>query len=114
MRILNKAALGLVPALVAAAAFTTPAIASDAVPNPSVRTVSYSDLNLENQDGRVELQRRLVRAAKSICATNPVAESAAVRAEREACETETAAQFDAQIAAAIQANRARATAFASR
>ncbi len=114
MPVLKKAAVGLVPALVATVAFAAPALASEPAPFQSVRTVSYTDLDLENQDGRMELQRRLVRAAKSICATNPVTESAAVRAEREACETETAAQFDAQIAAAIQANRARATAFASR
>ncbi|MCG2839382.1 UrcA family protein [Sandaracinobacter sp. RS1-74] len=111
MSIFSKAAAGLA----AAALFTLPAIAADPASQPQgVRTVAFSDLNLETENGRLELQRRLVRAAKSICATNPVLESSAIRAERERCETETAAQFDAQIAAAIQANRARAEAYASR
>lgn len=111
MRILTKTVLSLV----SAAALAVPAIAAEpATSYQSVRTVAFSDLDLESSNGRLELQRRLMRAAKSICATNPVTESAAVRAEREACETETAAQFDAQITAAVQANRARATAYASR
>ena len=110
MRTLTKTALSLV----AAAALAAPALATESAQFHPVRTVAYSDLNLESADGRLELQRRLNRAARSLCATNPVAESAGIRAERERCETETAAQFDAQIAAAIQANRARATAFASR
>jgi UrcA family protein len=110
MRILTKTALSLV----AIAAIAAPAAAAEPSSYTNVRTVAYADLNLESDNGRVELQRRLMRAAKSLCATNPVAESAAVRAEREACEVETAASFDAQITAAVQANRARATAYASR
>lgn len=109
MRTLKIAAIGFT----AIAALATPALAEPAN-FQSVRTVAYTDLNLESADGRLELQRRLMRAAKSICATNPVLDSAAVRAEREACEADTAAQFDAQITAAVQANRARATAYASR
>ena len=112
MRTFIIAAVGF--AAFAAPAFTASALASEPVVNPSVRTVAYTDLNLESPDGRLELQRRLTRAAKSICATNPVLDSAAVRAERQACEADTAAQFDAQITAAVQANRARATAYASR
>ena len=99
--------------LVAAAALAAPAAAADLSGVPGVRSVSYSDLNLESADGRAQLERRLVRAAKSICATNPALESSAVRAERERCEAETAAQFDAQIASAIQSSRARKAAFAS-
>ena len=96
--------------LVSAAALAVPAVAAD----PQVtRAVQFTDLNLESDAGRTELQRRLVRAAKSMCDTNPVLESATVRAERERCETATAAQFEGQIAAAIQANRARSTAYAS-
>lgn len=110
MRILTKTALSLV----AIAAIAAPATATEPASYQSVRTVAYADLNLESGDGRAELQRRLLRAAKSLCATNPVAESAAVRAARETCEAETAASFDAQITAAVQANRARATAYASR
>lgn len=99
--------------LVAAAALAVPAAAAESSPMSGVRSVSYADLNLENLDGRAELQRRLTRAAKSICATNPALESSAIRAEREQCERETAAQFDNQITAAIQSNRARKAAFAS-
>jgi UrcA family protein len=78
------------------------------------RQVSYGDLNLESEAGRATLQKRLVRAAKSMCATNPVLDSAAVRAERERCEAETAAQFETQVASAIQASRAKNTALVSR
>ena len=99
--------------LVAAAALAMPAAAADLGDAPGVRSVSYSDLNLESADGRAQLQRRLTRAAKSICATNPALESSAIRAERERCESETAAQFDTQIASAIQASRARKASFAS-
>lgn len=77
------------------------------------RQVSFGDLNLESDAGRATLQKRLVRAAKSMCATNPVMDSAAVRAERERCETATAAQFEGQMSAAVQTNRARTTALAS-
>lgn len=108
MRIFTLAAIGFT----AIAALAAPALAEQAF--QPVRTVAYTDLNLESADGRVELQRRLMRAAKSLCATNPVLDSAAVRAEREACEAATAAQFDAQITAAVQANRARTTAYVSR
>ena len=100
--------------LAVAAVLAAPAVAAEPVSYQSVRTVAFADLNLETDAGRLELQRRLTRAAKSICATNPVLDSGAVRAEREACEVETAAQFDAQITAAVQANRARATSYASR
>lgn len=110
MRMFSMTTLGLV----AAAALAAPAVAAEPVPYQSVRTVAYADLNLESGEGRLELQRRLQRAARSICATNPVVDSGAVRAEREACEAQTAAQFDAQITAAVQANRARATSYASR
>ena len=97
--------------LVSAAALAVPATAAD----PQVtRAVQFTDLNLESDAGRMELQRRLARAAKSMCDTNPVLESAAVRAERERCEAATAAQFEDRIAAAIQANRIRSTAFASK
>ena len=99
--------------LVAAAALAMPAAAAESDVASGVRSVSYSDLNLESADGRAQLQRRLTRAAKSICATNPALESSAIRAERERCESETAAQFDTQIASAIQASRARKASFAS-
>lgn len=98
----------------AAMALSAPAIAADAPAGAVVRAVQFDDLNLESDAGRAQLERRLVRAAESICATSPVPDSAAVRAERDACVAEIAAGFDAQMTAAVKANRARATAYASR
>ena len=92
--------------LVAAAALAAPAVAADPA---VVRHVQFADLDLESAAGRATLERRLVRAAKSICAVNPALESRAVADEQARCEAETLASVQTQMDAAIRANRARVT-----
>ncbi len=84
-----------------------------AAAQPVARQVSFSDLNLETEAGRATLERRLERAVSSICAVNPVDDSAAVREEQQRCIAETSAGLKGQVDAAVRANRARATSFAS-
>ncbi|MBS3962030.1 MAG: UrcA family protein [Sandarakinorhabdus sp.] len=99
--------------LVAAAALALPAVAADPV-NPGhmrgdhVRQVHFSDLNLESEEGRAALNRRLDRAVKSICAVNPLLDSQAVDDAKAQCEAQTRASLDGQVDAAVRANRARA------
>jgi len=94
--------------LVATAALALPAVAADPASLNHMRHVQYSDLNLESDEGRLALDRRLDRAVKSICAVNPVAASQAVANARAECEAATRASLDDQVDAAVRANRARA------
>jgi UrcA family protein len=106
--------------LVAAAALAVPAAAAEPVvarapsAEPTIsRNVHFADLNLESDGGRAELQRRLNRAVSAICSVDSVAPSAALSAEEARCMTETAAGLDAQVDAAVRANRARTARVAS-
>lgn len=98
------------PILVLAAAQAVPAAAAEP---QAARTVAYSDLNLETDAGRAELERRLTRAVASICSVDGLPSSAALDAEQSRCVAETSASFDTLMADAIRANRARAANFAS-
>ncbi len=51
----------------AAAAFATPAMA--AAEDKASATVYYADLDLTSEDGQRELDRRIARAARSVCNT---------------------------------------------
>ncbi|MGL6044393.1 MAG: UrcA family protein [Sandaracinobacteroides sp.] len=97
--------------LVAAAAMAVPAAAADQAIS---RNVHFSDLNLESEVGRSELQRRLARAVGSICAMTPAASSAAMLDEQARCIAATSAGLDAEIDAAVRANRARQARVASK
>lgn len=104
--------------LVAAAALAFPAAAADPARASEtratdIRTISYTDLNLESDSGRAELQRRMSRAVASLCSVDGLPDSFALDAEQARCVAETSAGLDAQMDAAIRANRARATRMAS-
>jgi len=97
--------------LVAAAAL---ALSGAAVPATSaaaepagVMTVRFHDLNLSTPEGVAQLERRLERATRALCATDPVLASAAIEAERRACEQETLVAARQEIDAAVSAQRAR-------
>lgn len=93
-----------------AALLALPAVAAE----PMVaRQVSFGDLNLETDAGLATLQKRLDRAVAGICAVNPVADSAAVRDEQARCVSETSAGLQAQVDAAVRANRAKTARLAS-
>lgn len=94
--------------LVSAAALALPAVAAEPMAFNHIRQVHFADLNLESDEGRAILDRRLDRAVKSICAVSPAPESHAVAAEKAQCEAATRASLDGQVDAAVRANRARA------
>lgn len=75
-----------------------------------VKRVAYSDLQLESDVGRAELQRRLDRAVRSICSVDGAPQSAALTAEQARCVADTSASLGGSMDAAIRANRASATA----
>lgn len=83
----------------AAAAMAAPAMAESPA---AVRQVGYGDLNLASAAGRHELDRRIDRAARSICATNPVTDTQAVAEERARCIAATTEAARQQISAATQ------------
>jgi UrcA family protein len=101
-----KSAFGLV----AAAMLAIPALAAEPA---AVRQVHFADLNLESDSGRVELERRLTRAVKSICSVEAVPSSAALLDEQARCEAATSADMQMQMDAAIRANRAKTARLAS-
>lgn len=104
--------------LVSAAALAFPAVAAEPentsnvnashVRSDDVRQVHFSDLNLETDEGRATLDRRLNRAVQSICAVNPVLDSQGVAEAQARCVADTRAPLDGQVDAAVRANRARA------
>ncbi len=94
--------------LVSAAALAFPAVAAEPMNPNHVRQVHFADLNLESDEGRAMLDRRLNRAVKSICAVNPVLDSQAIAEAQAQCEAATRASLDGQVDAAVRANRARA------
>ena len=83
-----------------AALFAAPAMADQAA---AVRQVAFNDLNLSTAAGRHELDRRIDRAARSICATNPVTDTQAVAEERARCIAATTEAARQQVTAAISA-----------
>ena len=87
--------------LAAAALLTPPAFASDPA---AMRSVSFTDLNLASPADRQTLDRRIERAARAICATNPVTETQAVASERARCIEATVAGAQMQVGAAISAS----------
>ncbi|WP_199555484.1 UrcA family protein [Sandaracinobacteroides hominis] len=95
--------------VVAAALLSLPAVAEPMV----ARQVNFGDLNLESDAGRATLQKRLNRAVASICAVNPVDDSAAVREAQDRCISETSAGLQSQVDAAVRASRAKTARLAS-
>jgi UrcA family protein len=95
--------------LVAAAAMAVPAVAADPAgyAADSVRQVRFDDLNLESNEGRAMLARRLDRAVQSICATDSLPDSFALDEESARCVAETSASLDGAVDAAIRKSRAR-------
>ena len=100
--------LAAVCALGATAGWAAPAAASP----EGVKRVAYTDLQLESEAGRAELQRRLDRAVRSICSVDGMPQSAALSAEQARCIADTSASLGGSMDAAIRANRASATATA--
>lgn len=88
----------------AAAAIAAPAFAQS-VPTAAVRAVSYADLDLNAASDRQALERRIERAARSICAVNPVIETQAVAAERKRCIDATTVAVTEQVTAAVRASK---------
>jgi UrcA family protein len=94
--------------LVAAAALAVPALAAEPVAGAdTVRQVRFDDLNLESNEGRAMLARRLDRAVASICSTDNLPDSFALDAETERCIAETSASLDGAVDQAIRQSRAR-------
>ena len=56
-------------ALIASATTITPTVAQAVEPDAVTSVVRTADLDLSNADGRLELQRRIVRAAFEVCGT---------------------------------------------
>lgn len=53
----------------AAVAFSTPALAGTDVEGLPTKAVQYEDLDLATPSGQTDLERRISRAAKSVCRT---------------------------------------------
>jgi UrcA family protein len=87
------------PILVAAVVGLAPAAASNHLWGTPRLAVSTADLDLTTTDGRAALDRRIARAARSLCDPEPAARSPALDAERETC-------LKATIAGAKPARRA--------
>jgi UrcA family protein len=94
----NKSLLATILCL----ALTGPAFAgvkSSASDNPSVEsvTVSYIDLDINRAEGLAILNKRLEKAAKSVCHVNDFSFSRMVKASRQECFEETLSRASEQI-----------------
>ena len=86
---MTKTAFVILGAIVTAMA-SSPAIAQD----NTVRTISYGDLDLSSGAGRLQLDRRINSAVRSVCGRAWPIDLGAVEAVRR-CRVETFAQVDA-------------------
>jgi UrcA family protein len=88
----------ILAAALAATAFAVPAAAEA----PAALSVKYSDLNLATESGRAQLDRRIDKAARSVCLADDVSTGTRLRsAEGRECYEETKARVHEQIAQAI-------------
>ena len=87
-----------VAVLGAATAFAAPAAAE----TPATLAVKYSDLNLATEAGQAQLERRIDKAARSVCMVDDVTTGSRLRSsEGRQCYEETKARVHEQIAQAI-------------
>jgi UrcA family protein len=84
-----KKLVALTAAALAAASFTTPALAGD----PASRTVAYGDLNLSSPAGVDVFNRRVRAAAKIVCGDGPGVRSLAETIWVGRCIDETADDY---------------------
>lgn len=73
----------------------------------TMRSVHFADLNLQTPEGVATLERRIDRAARTMCATNVAAFSSALDNARDTCMAETLAGTRASIDAAVRHQRAQ-------
>ena len=78
-------------ALIASATTIAPTVASAFEPVAVTSVVRTADLDLSNADGRLELQRRIVRAAYEVCGTASDVDLEGKNAVRQ-CRDETISQ----------------------
>ncbi len=93
---------GLALALAGAVAITTPAYAAQ---ERDTRTtgVTHADLNLATEEGREELDRRIERAAKSVCGMDERATGSNMRTrESRNCYRDAKRQLDRHFADLIE------------
>jgi UrcA family protein len=84
----------------AAATLAVPAIAADDA--GSAVSVRYNDLNLASKAGQEELDRRLERAARSVCGLDAIRTGTRLRsAEARRCYREARATLDKQFASLV-------------
>lgn len=90
----------LIAAAVGALLIAQPAIAASVA-------VEYHDLDLSTKQGRQELDRRLLRAARAVCRTDAIQTGSIVRSsvDRE-CVKQALAQSREQVAAQIRKDKA--------
>jgi UrcA family protein len=90
-----------VSAALAAALLAGPAIAADDLAGPSVE-VRYHDLDLTTVEGTDELDRRLDKAAKSVCGIDEISTGTRLNSrEARACYKETRGQLESRFAAVV-------------
>lgn len=82
-------------ALIASATTIAPTVALAFEPAAVTSVVRTADLDLSNADGRLELQRRIVRAAYEVCGTASDADLEGKNDARQ-CRKETISQAAAQ------------------
>lgn len=88
-------------AALAAALLAAPAIAAEDQAQRSVE-VRYSDLDLTTTEGADELDRRLAKAAKSVCRFDDVSTGTRIASrEARACYKKTLEQLESHVAAAV-------------
>jgi UrcA family protein len=86
--------------VLSAAIMAMPAVAAEAEPN-SVR-VEYKDLDLTTRTGQDELQRRLDRAARSVCGMNELKTGTRLHsADQNRCYRDARSSLDRHFAALI-------------
>jgi UrcA family protein len=88
----------------AAALLMAPAIAEPARAD-MVQRVHYADLDLESEAGRATLDRRMMRAARSVCAPATPVRSLFVDLEVDRCVADSRADHQARIGDAIREAR---------
>jgi len=96
MKVVSILAVAVVLAATGAAAQSTP-----------MRSVGFSDLNLQTPEGVQTLERRIDRAARSLCAVNVVPNSPWQEEARDQCIAETVAATQASVDAAVRHQRAQ-------
>jgi UrcA family protein len=88
-------------AALATALLAGPALAAADEAKPSVE-VRYNDLDLTTTEGADELDRRLDKAAKSVCGINEISTGTRVTSrEARACYKETRGQLESRVAAVV-------------